>query len=481
VDKNKMSLNFFAKLKSAWQNRDKLGDATQTRELAAFLPAALEIQAAPPHPLARWLTWSLIALLIIGIIWACVGQVNVVASAEGKIIPSSRVKQIQPLEKSIVKSILVKEGQYVHQGDALVELDNTLTASDQTRMIAEVETVQRNLMVSNALLRLLTLPKDKQKNILFSDMYLLSDNKNSAFDYNSDTNLYRQLLWQQWQQYWSQYQGIQNSVQKNAAEQASASAQISKLTQTLPIINRRVKKVKKLYDQKYASEDEYLTLEQERIEATQDLISEQHRLKQLQATASEVQQQINGLLAQTTSEQLTRTTDYQRQLTVMNEELIKARDVNAKQILYAPVAGHIQELAISTIGGVVKEAQILMLIVPDGEHLEVEVFLENKDIGFVNEGMTAEIKIHTFPFTKYGIIDGEVITVSDDATLDEKRGLIYGMRLLMTKNTLRVNDKDVKLIPGMAVTAEIQIGHRRLIEFFMAPLLRYRQEGLRER
>jgi hemolysin D len=165
----------------------------------------------------------------------------------------------------------------------------------------------------------------------------------------------------------------------------------------------------------------------------------------------------------------------------MNEELIKARDVNAKQILYAPVAGHIQELAISTIGGVVKEAQILMLIVPDGEHLEVEVFLENKDIGFVNEGMTAEIKIHTFPFTKYGIIDGEVITVSDDATLDEKRGLIYGMRLLMTKNTLRVNDKDVKLIPGMAVTAEMQIGHRRLIEFFMAPLLRYRQEGLRER
>jgi hemolysin D len=128
--------------------------------------------------------------------------------------------------------------------------------------------MQRNLMVSNALLRLLTLPKDKQKNILFSDMYLLSDNKNSAFDYNSDTNLYRQLLWQQWQQYWSQYQGIQNSVQKNAAEQASASAQISKLTQTLPIINRRVKKVKKLYDQKYASEDEYLTLEQERIEAT---------------------------------------------------------------------------------------------------------------------------------------------------------------------------------------------------------------------
>jgi hemolysin D len=89
--------------------------------------------------------------------------------------------------------------------------------------------------------------------------------------------------------------------------------------------------------------------------------------------------------------------------------------------------------------------------------------------------------LHTFPFTKYGIIDGEVITVSDDATLDEKRGLIYGMRLLMKKTTLRVKGKDVKLIPGMAVTAEMQTGHRRIVEFFMAPLLRYRQEGLRER
>jgi hemolysin D len=474
-------MSIFGKFKEAWQQRDKMGDATQTRELAAFLPAALEIQAAPPHPLARWLTWSLIAFLILGIIWACVGQVNVVASAEGKIIPSSRVKQIQPLEKSIVKSILVKEGQYVHQGDALVELDNTLTSSDQTRMIAEVETMQRNLMVSKAFIHLLALPKDKQKNIRFDDMHLVSENNNSTLDYNSDKSLYKQLLWQQWQQYWSQYQGLQNSVQKAEAEQAGTSAQISKLKQILPMIKRRAKKVKKLHDQNYASEDEYLTLEQERIEATQDLISERQRLKQLQATASEVQQQVKSLLAQTTSEQLTRTTDYQRQLSVMNEELIKARDVNAKQILYAPVAGHVQELAIGTIGGVVTEAQQLMLIVPDGAHLEVEVFLENKDIGFITEGMTAEIKIHTFPFTKYGIIDGEVITVSDDATLDEKRGLIYGMRLLMKKNTLRVNDKDVKLIPGMAVTAAMQTGHRKIIEFFMAPLLRYRQEGLRER
>jgi hemolysin D len=174
-------------------------------------------------------------------------------------------------------------------------------------------------------------------------------------------------------------------------------------------------------------------------------------------------------------------TELQRQLSSIQEELVKATDLNAKQILYAPVSGQVQELAISTIGGVVMEAQQLMLIVPDEQQLEVEVFLENKDIGFVQEGMAAEIKIHTFPFTKYGLIDGEITTISDDATMDEQRGLIYGMHLLMKQNTIEVKGKDVRLMPGMAVTAEVKTGKRRIIEFFLAPLLRYKDESIRER
>ena len=150
-------------------------------------------------------------------------------------------------------------------------------------------------------------------------------------------------------------------------------------------------------------------------------------------------------------------------------------------MLYAPVAGRVQELAVNTVGGVVTEAQQLMLVVPDEEQLEVVVFLENKDIGFVHEGMSSEIKIHTFPFTKYGVIDAEVTTVSDDATVDEQRGLIYRMQLRMAKNTLWVEGKEVKLQPGMAVTAEVQTGERRIMEFFLAPLLRAKSESIRER
>ena len=182
-------MNAMTVLKDAWQNRHTLGDSQQSQQLAAFLPAALEIQETPPNPLMRWLAWSLLALVLIAILWASFGQVNIVASAEGKIIPSSRVKQIQPLAKSVVKAILVKEGQYVQQGDPLIELDNTLTRADQTRLSAELDTLQRNLTVSQSLLDLLSKPVAEQQTITYSQLTLPNSGE--------ENTLYKQLLWQQ--------------------------------------------------------------------------------------------------------------------------------------------------------------------------------------------------------------------------------------------------------------------------------------------
>jgi hemolysin D len=122
-----------------------------------------------------------------------------------------------------------------------------------------------------------------------------------------------------------------------------------------------------------------------------------------------------------------------------------------------------------------------MKIVPDEEFLVVEVFVENKDIGFVEKEMPAEVKIHTFPFTKYGVIDAEVENISDDAIYDEKRGFTYSMLLAMKEKTIAVEGREVQLMPGMEVTAEIKTGERRLIEYFLAPLLRHGKESLRER
>lgn len=468
-------MSAWAVFKDAWQNRHQIGSEHHTRELAAFLPAALEIAHAPANPLAKWLGRLLILLFTLGVIWAMFGEVNIVASAEGKIIPSSRVKQIQPLEKAVVKAILVSDGQYVKQGQALIELDSALTDADEKRLSSELHSAGSQLAIQHAFIDLLdtALPNQVNKESLIID---LPDEVSEA-----QRLLHRDLLWQQWQQYQSQQSNLLNNLSEIKAEQAATRAIIKKLQQTLPMITKRTDTMAALYEQRLVPETEHLELEQERIEQTQDLAAERQRLKQLRASEAGLQDQLNTLVAQTKTNTLTQVTELQRQYSSIKEELAKATDLNAKQILYAPVSGQVQELAINTVGGVVMEAQQLMLIVPDEQQLEVEVFLENKDIGFVQEGMPAEIKIHTFPFTKYGLIDGEITTISDDATIDEQRGLIYGMHLLMNQNTIEVKGKDVRLMPGMAVTAELKTGERRVIEFFLAPLLRYKDESIRER
>lgn len=470
-------MSAIAVLKDAWQNRDKLGDANQNRELAAFLPAALEIQESPPNPLARWLAWGLLLLVIITIIWALLGQVNIVASAEGKIIPSSRVKQVQPLAKGVVKALLVNEGDYVKQGQPLIELDTTLTLADKKRLASELHNARMRLAVSKALLDILNKPESLTTLNSVNTHPLQMPSGTSAVD----GQLYKNMLQQQWLQYQSQLQSLYSALHKTQAEAQATQEIITKLENTLPIAEKRSASLKDLNAKGFVSENDYLTLEQERIQQTQDLAAERQHVKQLQAATNEVLEQINLHRAQSKSALLTNITDLQQQIGTLEEEFNKANDTNAKQVLYAPVAGRIQELAVNTVGGVVTDAQQLMLVVPEEERLDVEVFLENNDIGFVREGMPAEIKIHTFPFTKYGVIDAEVVTVSDDATVDEKRGLIFRMQLRMAKNTIWVDGKEIRLQPGMAVTAEVQTGERRIIEFFLAPLLRAKSESIRER
>lgn len=480
--------NFFQQLIDAWRDRAKLGDGSKHQNLSEFMPAALELQESPPNPLVRWLAWVLIALFVLTLIWACIGKVDVVSSAEGKIIPGSRVKQIQPLTKGFVKAIHVKEGQFVNQGDALIELDRTITAADQARMQQEYHNASLNLAGAEALQQFLVntsalKTSANAKHNLQPSMATEIELKVHAAIKPTETEilLHQQKTWEQWQQYQAQLSSLHSGLKKVQSEKIGNQETIKKLQQTLPMITKRAQALEGLYAKNMASEAEYLELEQQRIERVQDLAAQQQMQQQLNAAINEAQQQINALKADTLGKLLTQIADSRNQIATISEELVKATDMNDKQILYAPVSGYVQQLAINTIGGIVTEAQELMIIVPEEESLEVQVMLGNQDVGFVHKDMAAEIKIHTFPFTKYGLIDATVTHISDDAIIDEKLGLVYTMHLKMHKSTIRVEAKDVKLIPGMAVTAEVKTTQRRVIEYFLSPLLRYKQESIRER
>jgi len=184
-----------------------------------------------------------------------------------------------------------------------------------------------------------------------------------------------------------------------------------------------------------------------------------------------------ALNAQTKLRWLAELAELEIRLQSFVQEIIKAQARVNESYPAAPVAGTVQQLAVNTLGGVVGAAEKLMLIIPDGEALQIEAWISNKDIGFVHDGRTVEIKVETFPFTKYGVINGEIINVSNDAIPEENQDLVYLAQVRVARTTLWVKGKLVNL----SVTIEVNMGKRRLIEYLLTPLLRYKDEGLQER
>jgi hemolysin D len=258
--------------------------------------------------------------------------------------------------------------------------------------------------------------------------------------------------------------------------------------------NERATAFKQLVDQNIASRMEYLAAEKQRVEETQELARQKEIFGQDSAALAEAQQNYQTLISEFQKTRHDELSDQETKAASLFQERVKAAQRTGLQKLTAPIDGEVQQLAAHTIGGVVTPAQQLLVVVPFEHQLEAEVMVENKDIGFVKKGQRVELKVETFPFTRYGLIDGEIINVTTDAVQLDKSGevaksnqspqggtLVYPARVSLSKSVIQVDGKPVRLSPGMAVTAEIKTGTRRLIEFFLSPLLKSGQESLRER
>ncbi|WP_158660977.1 HlyD family type I secretion periplasmic adaptor subunit [Thiomicrorhabdus sp. Milos-T2] len=255
----------------------------------------------------------------------------------------------------------------------------------------------------------------------------------------------------------------------------------TKLSFVLPITQKRLNSSEKLYKRSLISEDQLLQVKQAQIEQTQDLNIEKLRIDSIKAQLRQVQSQQASLQSQTKQALLQQLVDANKQIENLQQEQIKAQQRLALYEIKAPIDGTVQQLATHTIGGVVTPAQELMVIMPKNQQLEVEAMLLNKDIGFVHEGQAVEVKIDTFNFTKYGVIHAKINNISSDAVQNEDLGLVYAMRLNIEKNQVYVDNQQVKLSPGMQITAEVKTGTRRIIEYLLTPLLRYQNESIRER
>jgi len=427
----------------------------------AFLPAALEILETPPSPSGRAILWSILGFCTLAVAWASLSEAEIVAVAQGRIIPSGHSKKVQPLELGTVTAIHVTEGQEVSAGDILIELDPSRSQADAARWVTEREAARREVR------RLQRLHAWMQHPETASDQALGTAND--------------ALLMQQWHEFQDRISVLEGDQDRRRAELHSAQQQLEKLDALLPIVTNRAKDQKTLAEQKLLPEQQYLITEQERLEVFHERLAQRGRLAELDKAIEQLDARIGAVHSEFHRQVLERLQDAERRLITSEQEWIKAAARVKALRIAAPVDGIVQQLAIHNIGAIATPAQQLMLIVPRGGVLEVEAILENKDIGFVEVGQKVEVKIDTFPFTRYGTIAGEVIGLSTDAVTDPHKGLVYKMRVRMEREQIDVDGRRVTLGPGMTVSVEARTGTRRLIEYFLSPLLRYRDESVRER
>jgi len=450
-----------------WQLRRELDPPLRLAHEAAFLPAALELQETPVSPAPRVVAWLLMAFAAIAVLWAVFGWIDVVAVAQGRIVPNAGSKLIQPIETAAVKAIHVADGQTVKTGQVLVELDATQAVADSRRTANDLATARLAAARARAFLAALSGRPAHIDPLPGIPTERLQQEQ--------------RILEGQVAEYQARLGRIDAELAKREAELRSTREIVGKLEQTAPIARKRAEDYKDLVDKNFISRHGYLEKEQIRIEHEGDLATQRSRLKELAAAIAEAQGQRNALLAETRRTALDSLNEAEQKATAHGQELVKNENRGRLLTLTAPVDGTVQQLAVRTVGGVVTPAQTLMVVVPRDDALEVEAFVENKDIGFVDAGQEAEVKIETFPFTRYGTIPAKLIHISHDAISDEKRGLIYSTRAKLARSTVAVEDKTVNLTAGMAVSLEIKTGKRRVIEYFLSPLLQRSSESLRER
>lgn len=464
------------------------------RDETEFLPAALEVVETPASPAGRAMAATLIAFFTIALLWACIGSVNIVATAQGKIVPTGRVKVIQPFETGVVRAILVQDGQQVKKGAVLIEIDSTISEAERDRL--------QKAYMDAAL-----------------DAARLKASLSTAADPTTDfvppegatpdqIALQKTLLVSQVSSIRAKLAGLDQQIAQNEGNEAAVQSTIAKITDALPYLQKRASARQYLADKRIGSKLDAYTAQQDLVEHQQELKVQQGRLEEATAGVASLKDQRAQAEADYKSKNLDDLTQAEDKAAGLKEQLIQASEKYRLQTLRAPVDGTVQQLAVHTQGGVVTPAETLMVVVPADSHLEIEAMVLNRDIGFVHAGQDVAIKVDTFNYTRYGLLHGKVISVSQDAitpgTADETAAAtrqradsgaggsggsdaaqahepVYAARIALDGTQMDIDGHMVGLEPGMAITAEIKTGSRHIISYLLSPLARTEHEALTER
>jgi hemolysin D len=427
-----------------WRHRHLQRGLLLTADEAEFSPPALALEERPVSPTLRLTAAVLIAFVSVALAWAILARVDIAVSATGKVIPNGWTKTIASVDTASVRAVYVTDGQVVKKGDVLVELDAREHEAERDKATGDELAARLQMARSRALIASV----DEHRPPRLAPMPGVSP----------------QALGDAQQHLTGQYLDY-------SAKLAQLDADIERYESSLPLALERERIYASLLQNRDVSTDAWLAKKQDRLD--------------LEGRLADARTARLVLIAQTRKEAYDALTEAGKSAASSEQDAVKAGSHARWLTLRAPVDGTVQQVAVHTVGGVVQAAQPLLLIVPSEKRIEVEAFLENKDIGFVREGQRAEVKVTAFDYTRFGTLSGSVTTVSHDAIeqddKDKGRTLVYSVKVLLNQPAIRVQGRPIPLTPGMSVDVDIKTGTRRVIEYVLSPLLRRQHESLRER
>jgi len=431
------------------RNKDKVKDVHE------FHPLIVEIEDRAINPVGRAILWIVFAVITFGLLWLFFAKIDIVVSARGKVIPTGEIKVLQPIETGVISKINIKEGDFVKKGQVLMQIDpsvteNNLEVKEKDLDVINLQVKRIEALINNKSLFLnSTLQEAKEE----EKLYLVQ--KDSL---DEGISRYEMKLFQTK----SQYQ--------------SALADKTRVSQLLSKDKKRLVKLKSVLD--IIARKDYEELQTNVLNLQQQVNMANYKVDESKKHINEIQEEKASFISQF------KDTKYQELLSLKKEHRSLESEINAikfqnqKQSIISPTDGYIAKMMINTIGGVVTPAEKLISIVPKDAPLIVKVNVLNQDIGFIKEDMISKIKIDTFSFQKYGFFEGKIINVGNFSVEDEKLGPIYEVKIQPNGEKLTVEGEQRYLEAGMSVTAEIKVGKRRVIEFFIYPIIRYLDEGL---
>ena len=453
---------------TAWKVRSQMDPPKRSEDELAFLPAQLELIESPASPAARWTMRIVMALFCVALLWSIIGKLDIVAVAAGKTVVNSRTKVIQTTETAVVRRILVRDGQSVRRGDVLVELDATATGADLEQAGDALLSARLAALRYEAMAKALD---DGHLAVAPEDLDLPKDRVRSEW----------LLAASELAEFQARRQSLLASIAQRQAQESTVRSQIAPMEQSLAISEERVADLEKLLGGQYVSRHEFLARKQEMVEMERSLTAQRATLLETRSALAGAREELSVLEADTRQQIFEGLRQAHEQVGQYRPQVAKTQQRDKLMQLRAPVDGSVQQLTVHTVGGVVTPAQALMAVVPSEESLEVEATVLNKDIGFIRPGQRATVKVESFPYTRYGYLEGVIETVSHDAAQDEKLGLVFPARVRLTDSHLMVEGVKVDLTPGMNLSIEIKTGKRRLIDYLLSPLQQHGAEALTER